>query len=85
MAGLLFERRIRISGGEEGDIQMKKIVILSDHSDHIDALYNRVLWLNTLFPECEIEVRMVSPTDDGLQFDGPEIPSKLPETKEFAR
>ena len=43
---------------------MKKIVILSGHTG---INYQWVTLLNALFPECEIEIRMVSPDDEDLQ------------------
>jgi hypothetical protein len=82
VAGLLPKRIIKTSGGEEGDIRMKKTIILCDHAD---GLYSRAIWLNSLFPECEIEVRMVSPSDDFLEFDAFDVPAKVFRTKEFAR
>ena len=43
---------------------MKKIVILSEHAG---GSYNWVTLLNNLFPECEIEIRMVSHDGEGLE------------------
>ncbi len=43
---------------------MKKIIILSDNSDRSSSW---VMLLNVLFPECEIEIRMVSHDDEGLE------------------
>ena len=73
---------IKISGGEKGNIRMKKIIILCDHAD---GLYSRVTWLNTLFPECEIEIRMVSPSNDVLEFNAFYVPTKAFRTKELGR
>jgi hypothetical protein len=43
---------------------MEKIVILSDNSG---GSYRWITLFNALFPECEIEIRMVSPDEEGLQ------------------
>ena len=43
---------------------MKKIVILSDNSDRS---FSWVMLLSVLFPECEIEIRTVSPEDEVLE------------------
>ncbi len=43
---------------------MEKVVILSDNSG---GSYSWVTLLNTIFPECEIEIRMVLPDKEGLQ------------------
>ena len=43
---------------------MKKIIILSDNSDRSSSW---VMLLNVLFPECEIEIRMALPSEEGLQ------------------
>jgi hypothetical protein len=43
---------------------MKMIVILSDNSG---ASSSWVTLLNALFPECEIEIQMVSPGEEGLK------------------
>lgn len=43
---------------------MKKIVILSDNSG---GSFSWVTLLNALFPECEIEIRMVSAVEEGLE------------------
>ena len=43
---------------------MKRIVILSDKSG---GSYRWVTLLNALFPECEIEIRVVSPDEEGLK------------------
>jgi hypothetical protein len=40
---------------------MKKIVILSEHTG---GSYSWVTLLNALFPECEIEIRMISPDEE---------------------
>ena len=43
---------------------MKKIVILSGHTG---SNYQWVSLLNALFPECEIEIRMVSLNEEDLE------------------
>ena len=43
---------------------MKKIVILSDNSGRS---FSRVMLLKVLFPECEIEIRPISPDVEGLK------------------
>ena len=61
---------------------MKKIVVLSDHDA---GLYSRVKWINSLFPECEIEFRMVTPINDVLEFDSFGVSAEIPRTKEITR
>jgi len=43
---------------------MKKIVILSEHAG---GSYSWITLLNALFPECEIEIRMVSLNEEDLE------------------
>jgi hypothetical protein len=43
---------------------MKKIVILSNSSDRG---LSRMTFLKALFPECEIEIQVISPDDEDLK------------------
>ena len=51
---------------------MKKIMILSDRED---SSLSWVTLLNALFPECKIEIRMLSPGNDDLKSDTPDAPA----------
>jgi hypothetical protein len=43
---------------------MKKIVILSEHAG---GRYSWITLLNTFFPECEIEIRMVTHDEEDIK------------------
>ena len=51
---------------------MKRIMILSDRED---SSLSWVTLLNALFPECKIEIRMLSPGNDGLKSDTHDAPA----------
>ena len=51
---------------------MKRIMILSDRED---SSLSWVTLPNALFPECKIEIRMLSPGNDDLKSDTPDAPA----------
>ncbi|MGD8521042.1 MAG: hypothetical protein PVF56_07855 [Desulfobacterales bacterium] len=61
---------------------MKKIVILSDNSS---GSYSWITLLNALFPECEIEIRLVSPEVEVLESNRSGSFTREPITDELAR